>query len=93
MDKPNESKWLCEECGWVGQNADLLKASNPFEHDDILVGCPQCRSANCIVRACDHLGCARAASCGTPTDAGYRHTCGEHRPEIGSKPGVKLNEQ
>jgi hypothetical protein len=31
---------------------------------------------------CDEQGCKRRATCGTPTPAGYRKTCGQHIPKF-----------
>ena len=33
-----------------------------------------------IGHICDEEGCIEPATCGTPTEEGYRSTCGEHRP-------------
>lgn len=30
---------------------------------------------------CDEPGCLKSVSCGTPTETGYRSTCGEHAPK------------
>lgn len=32
-------------------------------------------------RRCDELGCSAIASCGWPSDTGYRRTCGHHMPK------------
>ena len=75
-------KWLCTECAWVGPNDKILRAPNPFADDDsdTMCGCPNCRGPNCLVRACDEVGCMKEASNGTPTPNGYRCSCYEHRP-------------
>lgn len=31
---------------------------------------------------CDEPGCINQATCGSPTDNGYRHTCGKHAPPL-----------
>lgn len=34
-----------------------------------------------IGRICDDSDCIAPATCGTPTQTGYRNTCGSHRPD------------
>ena len=31
---------------------------------------------------CDEPGCCDQVSCGTPTENGYRSTCGKHAPKV-----------
>jgi hypothetical protein len=72
----------CRECEWIGETTQLLQAENPFELGDTLYGCPKCRSVNCFIRLCDEQGCTRDASCGWPSEEGYRQTCGKHWKEF-----------
>jgi hypothetical protein len=74
-------KTICLECDWKGTDADLLIAPSPFDPEDTLSGCPKCKSVDCFRVACDFTGCWKEATAGTPTKAGYRHTCYLHRPE------------
>jgi hypothetical protein len=60
---------------------EILRAANPFDPEDDVCGCPRCKSVDSTVYACDEPGCWKDASCGTPTEAGYRSTCGAHRPD------------
>ncbi len=76
----SDNKRICTECGWIGSVNDVLVASNPFAKRYEIVGCPECKDVESIVVACDVDGCKKQATCGTPTSAGYRHTCGEHAP-------------
>lgn len=72
-------RWMCNSCEWIGNDADLLCAPNPFGGSDTVVGCPQCKAVNDMTNACDEPGCAQEATCGFPTpDGGYRRTCGRH---------------
>jgi hypothetical protein len=73
-------KMICPDCSWRGQDHDLLRAANPFDASEVITGCPNCHSVNDKPWACDEPGCWWAATCGTPTDDGYRSTCNEHRP-------------
>jgi len=73
-------KMKCENwrCGWLGDSNTLLRAPNPFEPDEELTACPQCKGFD-VSAACDEPVCTRAGGCGWPTkDGGYRHTCWEH---------------
>lgn len=78
------TKFFCSECPWHGLEKDVLRAPNPFAKDDTeqMIGCPNCREPNTMKLACDEPDCWRAVSCGTPTPAGYRQTCGEHMPHV-----------
>jgi hypothetical protein len=75
-------KVLCDEhrCGWHGLQAEVLQTPNPFDPSDMLDGCPACKSINTIRYACDEPDCWREATCGSPTETGYRQTCGQHMP-------------
>ncbi len=77
-------KVICDEykCHWKGDSQNTLKAKNPFSPTQEVVGCPDCLELNTIVTACDHEGCWRMSSCGTPTPDGYRQTCSEHAPKL-----------
>ena len=68
-------------CLWRGTDDQVLHAQNPFYPDAIIDGCPDCKAIDSISTACDEPDCWSAASCGTPTRAGYRQTCGKHRPK------------
>ncbi len=74
-------KVKCNECGWKGLDIDALEAANPFSPQDIIAGCPECKSVDTLDVVCDELGCWQLANCGTPTDNGYRTTCNKHSPK------------
>jgi hypothetical protein len=74
-------KWRCRECDWRGGDSDLLRAPNPFDREDILIGCSKCKQAETMVLVCDEDGCLQDATCGTPTPMAYRHTCHRHVPD------------
>ena len=75
------SKMICENfsCEWVGDEADVLRAPNPFVGRDELIACPKCGCVT-LAAACDEPGCDQVASCGTPAIGGYRRTCLDHMP-------------
>ena len=83
-------KAICTEgrCNWRGNMTDALYAPNPFDESDKLIGCPLCKSVNSLVQACDDHDCWDEATCGTPTDGGYRMTCGKHAPLAAAGGGV-----
>ena len=68
-------RWLCQACGWNGDDAALLRAPSPFDDADMVVGC---RAVNEVENACDEPGCDMPATCGFPAPGGYRRTCGKH---------------
>lgn len=68
-------RWECE-CGWRGFISDMLKAPNPFDDTDMIHGCPSCKQIGEFTQMCDE--CWKPATCGTPTDGGYKRLCGDH---------------
>ena len=70
--------WRCVNCLGCFWEGDLLTARSPFDPDETLTGCPNCKTVDDFERVCDEPGCARTASNGFPVDGGYRHTCFEH---------------
>ena len=73
-------KVRCTECGWVGQEDALLRADSPFDEGVMITGCPNCKSVESTLGACDEPGCEEFVTCGRQTPDGYRMTCGAHRP-------------
>jgi hypothetical protein len=73
-------KMICLECRWHGLGWNVLKAPNPFDPEDEILGCPKCKEVNSMVAACDEFDCWEEGSCGTPTLKGYRWTCFRHIP-------------
>ena len=76
-----DGRWKCEECYWVGPQAEVLEAPNPFDNSENIWGCPNCLEANRLERACDHEGCDLPGGNGTMTPDGYTWTCFAHRPK------------
>jgi len=69
-------------CGWKGMDSELLKAKNPFEPEDTVYACPECKELEgSYFSSCDEPACWRETTCGTPTANGYRRTCSEHMPK------------
>ena len=72
------NKFKCEDCGWIGNEDEVLVSPNPFDPADQVCGCPKCQSVQSMQLVCDEPGCAELATCGFPVGDGYRHTCGKH---------------
>ena len=72
------SNYMCESCGWRGAMDDILRAPSPFDPEDELVGCPQCKIVEKLHMTCDEPGCTLPVSCGWLSPNGYRLTCGRH---------------
>ena len=68
----------CEVCCWRGTVDEILRAPNPFDADDVLFACPDCKSVGECTTMCDEPGCDKVAGCGWPAPDGYRWTCGKH---------------
>jgi len=67
----------CTECEWCGNEGEIVRFSDP-ESDQVWSVCPQCRAAEQFENICDEPGCKKVASCGWPSDGGYRRTCYDH---------------
>lgn len=74
-------KFICE-CGWHGDESQVLTASNPFSDDptETMLGCPGCREPNAMKLACDEPGCWRKVACGMNMGGKYRRICYDHTP-------------
>ena len=82
---PRVTRWLCGGCYWLGDDAELLHATSPFDPDDTIVACPRCKAVNAVENACDEPGCNQPATCGFPDPGGYRRTCFRHYREAEGK--------
>lgn len=76
---PEKDKVICRTCEWRGRQSEMLQAPSPFDAEDALLGCPQCKEVNCLYPACDEPECWQVVCCGTPSHDGYRATCSKHR--------------
>lgn len=64
-------KVKCKECGWKGGSEKLLHAFNPFDKNEMILGCPSCKSIDSEERVCENKDCWSIASMGNPTKNGY----------------------
>lgn len=73
-------KTECRSCGWRGSSERLLRAKSPFDQDEELVGCPECKQcAEGFDSLCDIEGCNGFVAGGTPTkDGDYIFACHKH---------------
>lgn len=74
--------YKCESCFDVFEGSKLLEAVSPFDPVNMIYGCPKCKDINTFIQVCDEPHCKNVATCGTPTEQGYRHVCGNHYREI-----------
>lgn len=73
----------CTDCHWHGKITEVLRAENPFEPGDEILGCPRCHTVSHIVYACDFGDCKRDVSCGwLDAEGKYWSTCGAHMNTI-----------
>jgi len=49
-------RWLCQDCGTVTADQDLLRAPSPFDPETEMTGCPECKSHDALVAACEVCG-------------------------------------
>jgi len=75
-------KYVCASCDAKLLRSQLLEAPNPFDAEDTITGCPECKAVSDTWLACDEPECWRQADCGTPSLTGYRRVCGEHYRKI-----------
>ncbi len=71
-------RWLCENCGTVTDDADLLQAPSPFDPATEMTGCPKCKAHDEFRAAC--AVCDRPACGGrSDTESGlYQALCRHH---------------
>jgi len=79
----------CNSCGAIVHEIDLLTAPHPFDHDNVIRGCPRCKNCDPFDRVCDVAGCLNVSSSGNPfPDGTYRWLCWTHsRSTVGDSAG------
>ena len=75
---PETDKAVCRECDFRIRSGDIKTV--PDYGSGTWTVCTNCSCPESFVSACFYPGCWHETSCGTPTQQGYVHTCGEHRP-------------
>lgn len=71
-------EFICNTCGKIYPDDKILKALNPFDATEEILGCPFCYAINSFVLVCDEPGCDKPVCCGYNTENGYRQTCSIH---------------
>ena len=66
-------KFNCDSCDWHGTEEQVLKAKNPFNETEELLGCPVCKYPETLNYACAEPNCWN--------DIGYGNTCAVHIPD------------
>jgi hypothetical protein len=72
------TRWICTECRFIGPFNSFDTINDPKVAGNTWTICPRCRAAERVTDVCDTPGCDNEASCGWPSDEGYRRTCWEH---------------
>jgi hypothetical protein len=70
--------WRCQECGWRGDEEEIISFADPVLEGNSWNICPECRAAEQFDNMCDEPECRKVATCGWPSPEGYRRTCFEH---------------
>lgn len=68
----------CEVCYHICDEQDRLRAVNPFNTEDTIVGCPKCQCVDAWATVCDVPACLKIVVAGFPTSSGYHHVCADH---------------
>ncbi len=85
----NERDFKCYECGHICKESEVLTGPSPFDSDDVLIGCPECKSIDSFRSLCDEKGCLAESTSGLPTNDGYKRLCGYHYIELSNiKAGI-----
>ena len=85
------SGFVCDECGWHGNNPESVMIPMYANRDEAIDVCPKCRCVKSSLSVCcEEPGCKNEASCGTPHQTGYKRHCHLHPPnrEIDGKSDV-----
>lgn len=87
--KIENDKLICTDCRTISRESEMLKAINPFDKTQKIMGCPNCFAVDQMLFVCDEPGCNRESTCGTPTPedslVSYRTTCSAHAPREKTK--------
>jgi len=54
---------ICKECKWIGTKNQMLKGKHPFEDNEIITGCPNCKEINSLRTKCMVEGCKEISTC------------------------------
>ena len=74
-----KTKVSCD-CGFKGNMAQMLTAVSPFDENEIVAACPECKELNgTIFTVCDEPNCWEPDTCGFKTQKSYRRTCSTHK--------------
>ncbi len=76
-------RWRCKDCDSITPTGEIDIVPDPKPGSDMVWKiCPECRAAEQLEPLCDEPGCDKVASCGMPTENGYRRTCWTHMPRV-----------
>lgn len=78
-----KNAWRCLECDVVSAEDEVLTAVSPFDADDIIWGCPECKAVNRFEMLCRRIDCSEEATVGRLcSDGAYRFTCAWHAERV-----------
>ena len=75
--------WRCNDCALVSEEMALLRAPNPFDTSEEILGCPKCKQVGSFREVCQVGMCESDATCGVPRFRGFRYAriCNRHYQE------------
>lgn len=84
IPKLDNDRWECGGCDSIYHITELLTALNPFNPEEEIRGCPNCKSIGDFNQICDEPGCVQVTSSGFPSKIHsiYRRTCSDHSTEM-----------
>jgi hypothetical protein len=71
----------CDVCGDILTESEIIQVPVPHPKRETYVmvnQCPECGECEDFTNICDAPFCEKEATCGWPSESGYRRTCGEH---------------
>ena len=72
-------RWFCDSCRRDFADELLLRARSPFDSNEILAACPECKSVDTLMASCHVPGCGAPAGIGESWPGGeYRWSCHLH---------------
>jgi hypothetical protein len=76
---PVIDRWICTECGFIGEEDDFDRVQDPKIINNFWCVCPKCRTPESVAMVCDEPGCDKESDNGWSDGVGgYRRTCWDH---------------
>jgi len=71
-------KWICNICGKVVKEKDVLKDRNPFMSTAEISGCPGCKNVETLVAKCEIKDCTEPSTHFKQTLISQKWVCKKH---------------